>query len=211
LIGVCLALAGCGNAVTSTKPLFAERDARGQAQLRPGVWGYSPSTKLPTCKVDTAQPVGAWDECAGGFVVQPTEILSRAGADGPLKLEYRYVLARGTPAVLQALAIGDEKPPWRYYFVGVRPLKFDNRGRMVAVKGWEAMCGPPPSDDPTGSGGKLTAQAIGGLTPDEDHRNCVAASQGPVRASVRESAVWAVKSGGGADQMYVQWVRDGDR
>ncbi|HXQ14317.1 MAG TPA: hypothetical protein VN814_06820 [Caulobacteraceae bacterium] len=211
MIGACVALAGCGNAVTSTKPLFSDRDAHGQAPLRPGVWGYSPSTKLPTCKVDTAQPVGTWDSCAGGFVVRPGEILSRTGADGPLKLEYRYVLTRGTPAVLQALEIGDEKQAGRYYYVGVRPVKFDERGRTVEVKGWEAMCGPPPPDDPTGSGGKLTAQAIGGLTPDEDHRNCVAARQGPVRASVRQSAGWAAKSGGGVNQMYVQWVRDGER
>jgi hypothetical protein len=82
---------------------------------------------------------------------------------------------------------------------------------MVEVKGWEAMCGPPPPDDPTGQHARLTVQMIAGLTPDEDRSNCVAASPGPVRSSVKQSAVWAARSGVPANQMYVQWVRDGDR
>ena len=171
MTGVCLALAGCGNAVTSTKALFSDRDARGQSALRPGVWGYSPSTKPPGCSVDTAQPLGTWDSCAGGFVVRPGEILSRTGADGPLKLEYRYVLARGSPAVFQALEVGDEKVVGRYYYVGVQPVKFDTKGQAIEVKGWEAMCGPLPPDDPTGQRAMLTVQMIAGLTPDEDRRN----------------------------------------
>jgi hypothetical protein len=211
VIGAGIALAGCGNEVTSTRPLFFERDARGQPPLRPGVWGYAPSSKTPTCKVDTAQPVGTWDSCAGGFIVHRAEILSRTGADGPLKLEFRYVLAHGTPAVFQALEVGDGKPAGHYDYGGLRPVRFDQKGQAVEVKGWQAMCGPPPPDDPTGGLGKLSTQLIRGLTPDADRRNCVAASAGAVRASVRQSAAWVAKSGGATSELYVQWVRDGNR
>jgi|SRR5579862_279381 hypothetical protein len=205
------ALAGCGNAVTSPKALFAAPDARGQAQPRPGVWGYSSSTKLPTCKVDTSQPVGTWDSCAGGFIVRPGEIYSQDGPDKPLKLDYRFVLARGAPAVLQALELGDKDFGGQYYFAGVRPLKFDAQGRVIELRAWQAMCGPPPPDDPTGNAHKLTDRMIPGLTADDRRDNCIAKSAAPVRLSAKDSDSWAAKSSGGVSEMYLQWVRDGER
>jgi hypothetical protein len=205
------ALAGCGNAVTSTKPLFSERDARGQAQLRPGVWGYSSSTKLPTCKVDTSQPLGTWDSCAGGFVVRPGEILGQSGPDKPLELDYRFVLARGAPAVFQALTVGDKDLAGRYYYTGLRPLKFDKQGRVIELKAWQAMCGPTPPDDTAGHASKLTDRMIHGLTPDARKENCIATSAAPVRVSVRDSEAWVAKNGGAVNEMYLQWVRDGEQ
>jgi hypothetical protein len=204
-------LAGCGNAVTSTKALFSAQDARGQAQPRSGVWGYSSSTKLPTCKVDTSQPVATWDSCAGGFIVRPGEILSRDGPDKPLTLDYRFVLARGAPAVFQVLVVSDKDLAGRYYYTGMRPVKFDSQGRVIELKAWKAMCGPSPPEDPIGQGAKLTDQMIRGLTADEHKENCVATSAAPVRVSVKASDAWAIKSGGGVNEMYVQWVRDGEQ
>ena len=205
------ALAGCGNAVTSTKALFAASDARGQPQPRPGVWGYSSSSKLPTCKVDTSQPVGTWDSCAGGFIVRPGEIYSQDGPDKPLKLEYRFVLARGAPAVFQALELGDKDLYGQYYYAGVRPLKVDAQGRVIELKAWQAMCGPPPPDDPTGSSHKLTDRMIAGLSPDSRQDNCIAASASSVRISARDSDGWTTRSGGGVSEFYFQWVRDGEK
>jgi hypothetical protein len=205
------ALASCGNAVTSLKPLFSTQDARGQAQPRPGVWGYSNSTMLPTCKVDTSQPFATWDRCAGGFVVRPGEVLGLGVPGGPLVVDYRFVLARGAPAVFQVLVVGDQDLAGRYYYTGMRPVKFDSQGRVIELKAWQAMCGPSPPEDPTGQGAKLTDQMIRGLTADERHENCVTTSAAPVRVSVKASDAWATKSGGGVNEMYVQWVRDGEQ
>ena len=210
-VALAATLAGCGNAVTSTKPLFSERDARGQAQPRPGVWGYSSSTKLPNCKVDTSQPFTTWDECAGGFVVRPGEILGKVAGGETLALDYRFVLARGAPAVFQVLVVVDKDLAGRYYYTGMRPVKFDKQGRVTELKAWQAMCGPSPPDDPTGHAAKLTDRMIRGLTADARKENCVATSAAPVRVSVKDSDAWAIKSGGGVNEMYVQWIRDGER
>jgi hypothetical protein len=211
LVAGAAVLAGCGNAVTSTKPLFSTRDARGQAQPRPGVWGYSGSTKPPTCKVDTSQPVATWDECAGGFIVRPGEILSQDGPDKPLTLDYRFVLARGAPAIFQALVVSDKDVAGQYYYTGMRPVRFDGQGQVIELKGWTAMCGPSPPDDPTGRYAKLTDRLIQGLTPDKRKENCVATSAAPVRISVKDSERWATNSGGSVNRMYVQWIRDGEQ
>jgi hypothetical protein len=211
MVALAATLAGCGNAVTSPKALFSARDARGEAQPRPGVWAYSNSTKLPTCKVDTSQPFGTWDTCAGGFVVRPGEILGPAGAGNPLALDYRFVLARGAPAVVQVLVVGDKDLAGRYYYAGLRPLKFDKQGRVIELKAWQAMCGPTPPDDTTDNASKLTDRMIRGLAPDDRKENCVATSAAPVRVSVKDSDAWVAKSGGAVNEMYVQWVRDGEQ
>ena len=203
------ALAGCSNAVTSTKPLFSARDARGQAQLRPGVWSYSSSTRLPTCKVDTSQPVETWDRCAGGFVIRPGEIFGAGGPGKPLELYYRFVLARGAPPVFQVLAIGDKYFEGTYYYAGVRPLKFDAQGRVIELKGWQAMCAPLARDDD--SAATHTNRMVRGLAPDASHNNCIATSAAPVRVSAKVSDSWATQGGGRASEGYIQWVRDGER
>lgn len=208
LICATIALAGCGDAVTSPKPLFTIKDAHGQAQLRSGVWGYSPSTKLPTCKVDTTQPVGTWDSCAGGMVIHPGGIYGRRKADAPLEQGYRSVLARGAPAILQL--IDPSQAPAEYDYFGLQPTKFDSHGNIVELKAWLALCGLPTPQNPQGVGLKLTDRLLPGLTADARKYNCIATAQGPVRASARQSGVWTAKSGGELPVLYLQWVRDGD-
>ena len=206
-------MAGCGNAVTSPKALFTVRDARGQPQPRPGVWGYSSSTRPPTCKVDTSQPVGTWDDCAGGFVLRPGEVYSIQGPDHHLRLDERFVLARGSPAVLQGVDVSADliAHPAGYEYAGAQPTKLDSRGRVVEVKLWQAMCGRPPPKNPNDVGYKLADRLLPGLTVDSDHLDCIAAAQAPVRASVKASWTWAVQSGGPAPVVYLQWFRDGER
>jgi len=86
---------------------------------------------MPTCKVDTSQPVGTWDDCAGGFVLRPGELYSIQGADKHLRLDNRFVLARGSPAVLQGIALPTdlEPKPADYEYAGAQPIKLDDRGR----------------------------------------------------------------------------------
>jgi hypothetical protein len=168
---------------------------------------------MPTCKVDTSQPVGTWDDCAGGFVLRPGELYSIQGADKHLRLDNRFVLARGSPAVLQGIALPTdlEPKPADYEYAGAQPIKLDDRGRVVELKLWQAMCGRPPPRAPNDMGYKLTDRLLPGLTADRDHLDCIAATRGAVRASVKTSWTWVVQSGGGTPVMYLQWFRDGDR
>jgi hypothetical protein len=205
---VLMMLAACGNAVTSHAPLFSAADAKGQAQLRSGVWGLSDSSKLPTCKVDTNQPVQTWDSCASGVVVHPGELLGGKAGE-PLEVQNRTVLARGAPAVLQVLDLGDHSGVPRYYYAGVQPLKLDAKGRVIELKVWEAMCGPPPPDDPGGQNQHLTDRMFPGLVADQTNYNCVARAKGPVRVSAARSIAVVRQNGGG--QLYFRWYRDGDK
>jgi hypothetical protein len=144
-------------------------------------------------------------------VVRPGELLGGKPGE-PVKVEDRTVLARGAPAVFQVIEVGESAPAApRYEYVGVRPLKLDARGRVIELRAWEAMCGPPPPDDPDGSRGHLTAQLMAGLVADENQSNCLASARGPVRESVSKSESWSTQSGGAARQVYFQWFRDGEQ
>jgi hypothetical protein len=204
---ICLAamLAGC-NVVTSAAPLFGPEDARGQAQLRPGVW----IQEKQGCAVDTAQPMDAWPSCADGWVVRPDEILAGRDPGAPRStwVHYPIVLARGEPAILQVAMAEDGGPP-TYFYGGLRPLKQDADGRVVEYRLWPALCGPPPPPDPTGQhGGVVTLQPIEGLVMDEKNQDCVASAQGPVRESARKSEAWNDQDSQGRN--LARWVRDSE-
>jgi hypothetical protein len=81
------------------------------------------------------------------------------------------------------------------------------------LKGWEAMCGPPPPDDPTRLGNSLTLRPIAGLVLDKTNDDCIARSQGPLRVAARKSEVWSDRSdsSNGVVEFYLRWVRDGER
>jgi hypothetical protein len=104
------------------------------------------------------------------------------------------------------------EPKPEYEYAGAQPTKFDNRGRVIELKLWQAMCGRPPPKEPKDDVGyKLADRLLPGLTGDSYHLDCIAAAQGPVRASVKASWTWAAQSGGGTPVVYLQWFRDGNR
>ena len=197
-------LAGC-NVITSPTPLFFPKDAKGQAQLRPGVW----TDERKGCDYDASQPIDRWPDCANVWVVRPGEVVGikdRGSPTRPSTAHYPIVLARGDPPVLQ---IGDTDDPAStlYLFGGLKPLKYDDQGRIVEYKAWPTLCGPPPAQDPTG--GKptpsLSQHMIEGLTPDDKQQDCIAHDQRPVRISARESEAWGGEDQEGRD--LSRWVR----
>jgi hypothetical protein len=213
LICTGLMLAGC-NIVTSPKPLFFARDAEGQAQLRPGVWVEDKAS----CAFDSALPVDKWPDCIDSFVVRPGEILAAhdpAAPPGPYPPNhFKMLLARGDPAVMQVEISEPDAPPMGYVYGGVRPLKLDVQGRIVAYKMWLALCGPPPAPDPTGAHSTVATQApLDGLVVDKKLENCVASTQGPVRTSVKLSEAWndADEKNAKDHGDRAHWVRDGEK
>jgi len=200
-------LAGC-NSVVSTTPLFSARDAEGQPQLRSGVW----SDENAPCEFDHRKPVSEWPGCSTGWVVRPDGVVTTfAGVDPPRPGEtrYRFMLAKGDPAVMQVTLDDGSGPTPTYAYMGLKPLKLDAQGRVIEYKMWLALCGPPPPD-PTGEHDSTTTrEPIGGLVMDASKHDCVASAQGPVQESVRRSEAWSGDDNQGRDR--ARWIRDGER
>ena len=190
---------GC-NMVTSTTPLFFDRDTAGQAQLRPGVW----VSQEKDCKFDPAAPVNQWPECADWVIVRKDALVSLdKKTDPPKWVSQPYVLAIGDPPVVQSTFTGKDGDTL-YLFGAVKPAQVDASGAIVQFRSWPALCGPPrkrKKGDPSG-----TASPFAGLQMDADGNNCTAASVDVVRNAARLSEAFADK-----DQTLPHWVRDGER
>jgi hypothetical protein len=201
-----LLLGGC-NIVTSTTPLFTPADAKGQAQLHPGVW----ADERTGCQFDDTRPVDTWPDCADGWVVRPAAVLSGRDKGVPADkwTAYPYLLVRGDPAVLQ-IAAADPGGAQTYLYAGLRPLKLDAGGRVIEYQVWPAQCGPPPSaTTPSGADPITTQHPLEGLAMDPAKHDCIASAPGPVRESVRLSETWLGTDQEGRDR--ARWVRDGER
>ena len=189
-------LAGC-NLVYSEQPLFTKADAAGAAPLKPGLWAKVD----PACAFDPAKPVAEWPDCAGAMVITPDRLLdpSKPGQTAD------YVLASGEPRVLQAPYKNDAGVSL-YFYLGIKPLQLDSRGRIVEFESWIAQCGPPPpkSDKPisdkTPMSEFISREPLPGLIPNRKTGMCKAVSQDPVRASVKVSRPW------GDEPKPVKWV-----
>jgi hypothetical protein len=202
-----LMLAGC-NMITSPTPMFTAADARGQSQLRPGIW----TDDRKDCAFDERQPIESWPHCANGWIVRPDGVLGEATAGARVADWHLYatVLAAGDPPILQIRV--DEKPGQApvYVYLGFEALKSGADGRITAYRQWPALCGPPPPSDANGpTNGGLTLQAIEGVSLDKASGNCVALTPAPIRLSVARSDAWREKSDDGRDRAH--WVRDGER
>ena len=203
VLGAALGLAGC-NMVTSTTPMFADKDIRGQAQPRAGVW----MSEHQTCDFDAGAPIDTWPKCADGWIVAPGAVIGprEQGAPRAAWVSNPTVFAAGDPPVMQIHIAGATEPIPPYLYAGIRPLKLDAEGRIVEFKSWPALCGPPPPPDPNSKEiGGLTKEPIEGMTLDQSHQSCIATTPDLVRLSVRKSEAWS----GDGDRS--RWVRDGDR
>ncbi len=161
LLAAALMLGGC-NLVVSQTPVFSAADAAGAPPFKPGFWA-SPD---PGCDFKESAPFDTWPKCANGSEIQrdaivgtmePTTVTASSGdktASGPKKVALPYVLAAGDPRVMQVDLHIPEAGLGQlgfFYFVAVKPTRFDDDGRITAAQIWPIQCGPPPPPQTTQS------------------------------------------------------------
>jgi hypothetical protein len=216
LVAAALMLGGC-NLVVSQTPVFRAADAAGAPPFKPGLWA-SPG---PGCTFDESTPFDAWPKCANGSEIRPDALVatvdptavtassdSKAGS-GPKKVDLQYVLAAGDPRVMQVDLHIPEAGLGQlgfFYFVAVKPTRFDDDGRITAAQMWPIQCGPPPppqtSQTANGSDmtkGMVTQHPLPGLKV--DNGECTPADKAAVLNAATPSRAWADNVG------ELHWVR----
>ena len=167
-----------------------------------------------SCEFDAKAPIDTWPTCANGWLIAPGAVIGprERGAPRAAWVSSPTVLAASEPPVLQIKLDTPAGVLGPYIYAGVEVLKTDDQGRIIEMKSWPALCGPPPPPEPAGKtnpdGSKpiptLTKALIPGLVADAAKTNCLAVDPGPVRVSARLSKAWG-------DANLSRWVRDGDR
>ena len=129
----------------------------------------------------------------------------------------------GEPELLQTpLPRQDRKPGVEYLYAAYRPLKLDAKGRVIAMKRWPVLCGPPPPPDaappsPSDQVGDKAAHAawadlanrvgptkspLPGLKMAADGETCTPDSAAALRAAAKASEAWT------EEPATSHWVRD---
>jgi len=205
-------LGGC-NMLMTKDPLFTRADGAGAQPLRPGVWDQDATDQ---CQVDERQPLASWPSCANGFLVGRDQTMTSFGQQGDKRVSNstHYVMAAGHPMVFQVLlssSMSQMPLPQLYLYAAVRPTKFDERGRVIALTSWPVLCGPPPPADAKAPDGKSprsgTLDPVPGLTMDASANDCTTTSQDAARRAAAASEAWTKPDGFTSSH----WVRDADR
>jgi hypothetical protein len=198
-----LLLAGCNLVVTPT-PLFSISDRAPGALPRPGVWR---TQQKPDCAVDVAKPLAEWPECAQGVALRDdgtAGYYDHAGGKAVWKAQPMLFLP-GAPIIgqVEVTVSGDVRPISKpYAYVGVRPLKTDGKGGIVAMSVWPVQCGPPLPDDKLG----MTKSLLPGLTAKPGDLACTTRDAAALRAAATASEAWAPEAMKG----QWAWLRDGE-
>ncbi len=190
LLAAATALAGCANQVYSEAKLFSDADSVGAKPLRAGLW-LRPS---PKCRFHEAKPVQRWPKCADWVLVRPGQLLFLKEAEGKAPAEWNAMditLIAGDPELAQSPQSDDSLTS--YYFSALRPVRSDEQGRIVELRYWSVLCGPPKD-------GKLTDHPLAGLEIKES--NCIARDPGSVRTAAKASEAWENPT------TSAHWVRD---
>jgi hypothetical protein len=211
----CLLLLGACNMVFTTDPVFTAADAH-PPQLRQGVWQGVPTDE--PCRFDQTRPVARWPGCANAFLVTADKLTSvdvnSAGKHTPSSLP--YVLAGGSPAVLQVYDqkdsdSGESAQDKGYVYLGLKPTKTDQQGRITGFTAWSTLCGPPPPGDAKTSDGQHVRYGsltpLRGLTMDKAENNCTTTSPDALRDAAAASVAWTKPE----SMIGARWVRDGAR
>jgi hypothetical protein len=236
-----LGLSGC-NVVFSEDPWFTAADATPTPVLRDGLW----LSAEPDCRFDEASPAERWPDCAGASFVRGKERWSMRWDDTDARGRSRrtfagwepdddpisdgLLVANGDHLILQFQSEGalDASPSdtvgegageaeSRAYMYGVlRPVRFDDEGRVEAFETWAVQCGPIPEpersaaqrrrlrDDPdfAEEPNHVTDDPFPGLTVVDN--NCTAESV----EALRQAAVLSEALG---NNSAYRWVREGWR
>jgi hypothetical protein len=217
LLAAALMLGGC-NLVVSQTPVFSTADAAGAPPFKPGFWA-SPD---PGCDFKESAPADAWPKCANGSEIQRDALIATVDpsavttstsdsktAAGPKKVALPYVLAAGDPRVMQVDLHIPEAGLGQlgfFYFVAVKPTRFDDDGRIIAAQLWPIQCGPPPppqtsqtSNSNDLSKGAVTEHPLPGLKI--ANGECNPTGKDAVRNAATPSRAWADNVG------ELHWVR----
>lgn len=205
LLGLCLmVLLGACNRVHSDGPLFFADGGPDAPQLRAGLWIIEQGGE--DCRFDVRKPVNHWPDCAAWMLVRDGEILGydKPGKDKPARsgdwTSVPYVLAAGSPLILQLAMTEDGKIDHQYF--GLEPTA-GPASAITAVRSWPVLCGPPP---PKASAGEtprfVTLDPLPGMTLAGD--NCTTGAAEAVRNAAGPSRGWA-----GEDEVGgARWIRD---
>lgn len=199
------ALSAC-NVVVTKAPLFGKAEAS-RLVMRDGVW-TSPGD---SCAFDETKPVDAWPECASPGLVRHGELLSwdreaKAWKSGDIGV----VFVGGEPIMLQAHATQTDGDDGFYLYAGIEP-RLDAQGRIIGLKAWPVLCGPPPPPPPGTAPSQDTATQSGtkapfpGMVMDEKGQNCTTSDKDALRRAARESRRFE-----GDALANIHWVRDGE-
>jgi hypothetical protein len=145
-LAMLILLTGCNLVITHT-PMFAAADSAGAPVPRPGLWRMEMGDK---CQVDETRPLKEWPNCAGGMVLGAGTVsyFDTNGAAPVWKTE-PLILAAGQPIVGQVTlnVSGDIKlTGGAFIYVGIRPTRLDEAGRLTQFEFWPVQCGPPTKD-----------------------------------------------------------------
>lgn len=139
-------LSGCNMVVTDT-PMFSRADAGHPPPIRTGVW----RTEKPDCAFDEALPQDQWPKCAEASPTIGDQAI--------------WIEVAGDPNLLQT-PLPMPTPTGRknyYFYIAFRPLKLDALGRIVEMKTWPVLCGPPPPPDSIGKLANLVTHTSGSV------------------------------------------------
>jgi hypothetical protein len=203
LLAAAVLLAGCNVVVTPT-PLFSASDHPAGAVPRPGVWR---TEQKPDCAFDVAGPLANWPECAGGVALRDdgTAGYYDRASGKPVWKTQPLLFVPGTPMIGQAqvMVAGATFPISKpYAYVGVRPIRTDSAGRIVAMSIWPVQCGPPAPGDTL----SMTKSLLPGLTAKPGDLACTTTDPAAIRAAAKASEPWAPET---MRARWV-WVREGE-
>jgi hypothetical protein len=130
-------LLGACNMVISETPIFAEND-RATSGPKIGIW----LAEMDDCRFDSSQPESEWPECALWVVIRDSgrEVLLVDGKGQSQRVD--YLIAAGTPAIIQGKWIDEAKEPEEDYygFYGLERRQVAPDGFAAALT-WSVRCG----------------------------------------------------------------------
>ena len=136
LLPVITLLSGC-NMVISEAPMFTEGD-RAAPTPKDGIW----LAEMEDCKFDASQSESEWPECALWVVFRNSgrEALVSDGKGQSQRID--YLIAAGTPAIIQGKWIDEAKEPEEAYyaFYGLEWRQLAQDG-SAAASTWAVRCG----------------------------------------------------------------------
>lgn len=194
-----LLLSAC-NVVLSERPLFTQADAERPPRLRDGQW----ISLTAECQARWTDPAAPPPDCVEHGEVRNGQLL--APGEPP---DTALVAGGGDPLIVQIRFsekdAGTGKPFTVHLYGALKPTRTDPAGRVIEVRRWLVLCGPPP---PEAKGSSLrmeehlTRSPMPGMRVDRKLGVCFARDARAVRRAAAASEAWD------EDKGVARWVGD---